>query len=184
MRLYKIDFAGNDMPTPAGTKELKTYTQSTKNGRLMLECTGKTNIYDMIQADLEDSKIENIMKRVMMGDLSVLRQSEPQYIDASTVPSSMMEVQNHIVRMKEEFQKYPDEVKKLFGYSAEEYVNEMGTKEFLHKMSPYIEKIEKISMEKNAKEYEKKVKEGAKLNYDIAIEQKNLETMNNKGVNE
>lgn len=183
MRLFTIDFAGNDMPTPAGTKELKTYTQSTKNGRLMLECTGKTNIYDMIQADLEDSKIENIMKRVMMGDLSVLRQSEPQYIDASTVPSSMMEVQNHIVRMKQEFEKYPDEVKKEFNYSAEQYVNEMGTKEFLEKMSPYIKKIEKISMEKNAKEYEKKVKEGAKLNYDIAREQERLGS-ESKGGNE
>lgn len=184
MQLYKIDFSANEIPTPAGTKELKTYTQSTKNGRLMLECTGKTNIYDMIQADLEDSKIENIMKRVMMGDLSVLRQSEPQYIDASTVPATMMEVQNHIVRMKEEFEKYPEEVKKEFGYSAEEYINEMGTKEFLKKMSPYIEKIEKISMEKNAKEYEKKVKEGAKLNYDIAREQAALEAVNSKGGNE
>lgn len=149
----------------------------------MLECTGKTNIYDMIQADLEDSKIENIMKKVMMGDLSVLRQSEPQYIDASTVPSSMMEVQNHIVRMKEEFEKYPDEVKKEFNYSAEEYVNEMGTSEFLQKMSPYIEKIEKISMEKNAKEYEKKVREGAKLNYDIAREQEKI-AAGTKGGNE
>lgn len=46
---------------------------------------------------------------------------------------------------------------------------------YLEKMSPYIEKIEKISKEKNAKEYHKKVAEGAKLNYDIAIEQQRLE---------
>lgn len=181
MQLYKIDFSAVGKETPSGSKYLNTYTQSTKNGRLMLECTGKTNVYDMIQADLEDSKIENIMKRVMMGDLSVLRQSEPQYIDASTVPASMMEVQNHIVRMKEEFEKYPDEIKKEFNYSAEEYVNEMGTKEFLEKMSPYIEKIEKISMENNAKEYEKKVKDGAKLNYDIAKEQAILEATGKGG---
>lgn len=175
MQLYKVDFAAVGKETPAGTKFLKTYTQSTLSGRLTLECTGKTNVYDMIQADLEDSKIENIMKRVMMGDLSVLRQGEPQYIDASTIPNNLMQVQNTIVRMKEEFEKMPAEVKEKFNYSAEQYVNEMGSKEFLEKMSPYIEKIEKISKEKNAAEYEKKVKEGAKLNYDIAREQKILE---------
>lgn len=174
MQKYKIDFAAEKKPTPAGNKFLATYTLSTLEGRETLERTGKTNIYEMIQADLEDSKIENVIKKVMMGDLSVLRQSEPQYIDASTMPNDMMTVQNIIVKTKQEFEKMPEEVKKLFNYSAEEYVNEMGTKEFMEKMKPYNEKIEKISMEKNAKEYEKKVREGAKLNYDIAREQAKL----------
>lgn len=174
MQKYKIDFSAEKRPTPAGTKFLPTYTLSTLDGRETLERTGKTNIYEMIQADLEDSKIENVIKRVMMGDLTVLRQSDPQYIDASTMPNDMMTVQNIIVKTKQEFEKMPEEIKKLFNYSAEEYVNEMGTKEFMEKMKPYNEKIEKISMEKNAKEYEKKVKEGAKLNYDIAREQAKL----------
>lgn len=174
MQKYKIDFAAVGNPTPAGDKFIATYTLSTLEGRETLERTGKNNVYEMIQADLEDSKIENIIKRVMMGDLSVLRQSDPQYIDASTMPNDMMTVQNIIIKTKQEFEKMPEEVKKLFNYSAEEYVNEMGTKEFIEKMKPYNEKIEKISMEKNAKEYEKKVKEGAKLNYDIAKEQARL----------
>lgn len=174
MQKYKIDFSAERIKTPAGNKFLKTYTLTTENGREELELTGKNNIYDMIQSDLEDSKIENIIKKVMMGDLSVLRQSEPQYIDSSNMPSDMMTIQNIIVKTKQEFEKMPEEVRKLFNYSAEEYVNEMGTKEFMEKMKPYNEKIEKISMEKNAREYEKKVKEGAKLNYDIAKEQARL----------
>lgn len=178
MHKYDIDFAGNGKASPAGSKYLSTYTLSTEEGRMKLQKTGKTNIYDMIQEDLEDSKIENIVKKVMLGDLSVLRQSEPQYIDASTIPNNLMQVQNIIVRMKEEFEKMPIEVKEKFNNSAEEYVNEMGSKEFLEKMTPYVEKFEKISMEKNAKEYEKKVKEGAKLNYDIAKEQKRMEVEN------
>lgn len=174
MQKYKIDFAAEIRPTPAGNKFLATYTLSTLEGRETLERTGQNNIYDMIQADLEDSKIENVIKKVMMGDMSVLRQSEPQYVDASTMPNDMMTIQNIIVKTKQEFEKMPEEVKKLFNYSAEQYVNEMGTKEFMEKMKPFNEKIEKISMEKNAREYEKKVKEGAKLNYDIAKEQAKL----------
>lgn len=175
MHKYNLDFANAGKPTPAGNKFLKTYTLSTLEGREKLECTGKTNIYDMIQADLEESKIENIIKRVMLGDLSVLRQSEPQYIDASTIPNNMMEVQNIIVRLKQEFQDMPTEVKELFHNSPEEYVNEMGTKQFLDKMSPYVDKIAKIADEKNAKEYEKKVKDKAKLNWDIKREEQELE---------
>lgn len=174
MRKYKIDFSAERIPTPSGSKFLTTYTLSTEEGRETLTPTGKNNIYDMIQADLEDSKIENVIKKVMMGDLSVLRQSEPQYIDASTMPNDMMTIQNIIVKTKQEFERMPEEVRKLFNYSAEEYVNEMGTKEFMEKMKPFNEKIEKIAMEKNAKEYERKVKEGAKLNYDIAMEQARL----------
>lgn len=174
MQKYKIDFAAEKRPTPAGNKFLTTYTLSTLEGREKLERTGKNNIYDIIQSDLEDSKIENVIKKVMMGDLSVLRQSEPQYVDASTMPNDMMTIQNIIVKTKQEFEKMPEEVKKLFNYSAEQYVNEMGTKDFMEKMKPFNEKIEKISMEKNAKEYEKKVKDGAKLNYDIAKEQARL----------
>ena len=42
-------------------------------------------------------------------------------------------------------------------------------------MAPYNEKVAKIAAEKNHQEYMAKVKEGAKLNYDIAKEQAALE---------
>ena len=51
----------------------------------------------------------------------------------------------------------------------------MGSKEYNDIMSKYNEQVAKIAEEKNFKEYQKKVKEGAKLNYDIAREQKVLE---------
>lgn len=123
-----LEYEKQTIPAPSGQMFLDTYTLSTLEGRTKLEKTGKTNIYEMIQADLEDSKVENIVKRVMMGDLTALRQSDPQYIDASTMPTNMMQVQNLIVKMKEEFEKYPEEIKQKFNYSAEEYVNEMGSK--------------------------------------------------------
>lgn len=170
----KIEYEKQSLPTPAGRMYLNTYTLSTLEGRETLTKTGETNVYEKIQKDLEESKIENIIKRVMMGDLTALRAGDPQYIDSSTIPNNLMQVQNTIVRMKEEFLKMPEEVRRMFNYSAEQYVNEMGTKEYLEKMSPYIEKIEKISKEKNAKEYEKKVREGAKLNYDIEKEKMRL----------
>lgn len=180
MHQYRTIEAVPRVGSPVGDKYLTTYTMSTKHGRVKLEKSGQTDIEEYVQQDLESTKIENIMHKIALGDLSVLRQSEPQYVDTSTMPKSMMEAQNLIVRSKEEFEKYPTEVKRLFNYSAEQYINEMGTKEYLEKMSPFIQKIEKISKEKNAAEYEKKIKEGAKLNYDIAKAQAALEGGENK----
>lgn len=81
-----------------------------------------------------------------------------------------MEAQNLQIRLQDEFYKMPIEVRREFNNSPEQYVNEMGTPEFLEKMTPYNEKILAISKEKSMKEYEKKVKEGAKLNLDIERE--------------
>ena len=69
----------------------------------------------------------------------------------------------------------PLEVRQKFDNSPEQYVQEMGTQTYLDKMTPYNEQLKKIAAEKDHAEYLEKVKAGAKLNYDIALEQKKLE---------
>lgn len=162
--------------TPSGTPYINTYQEEIKDGRMTLTKTGQTNVYERIQADLESCKIENILHAVAMGDLNALNQREATYCDATTMPKNLMEAQNLVLRMKDEFYKMPMEVRKEFGNSPDTYVEEMGTKEFFEKMAPYNEKIAAISKEKSMKEYEKKVAEGAKLNIDIE-----RETMRQKG---
>ena len=164
------------IPTNEGTRYINTYQEIIdKKGKLKLEKTGETNVYEMIQADAESCKIENILHAVAMGDLSALQQREASYVDATTMPKSLREAQDLVIRMKDEFYKMPIEVRKEFNNSPEQYVSLMGTEEFKEIMSPYNEKIAKIAAEKSDKEYRQKVKEGAKLNYDIAKEQAALE---------
>ena len=161
--------------TPCGTGLLNVYQEEIKDGIKTLVFTGYTNVYEEIQMDLESTKIENILHAALMGDLSALRAREGSYCDTTTMPKTLMEAQNLVIRMKNEFEKMPLEVKEKFNNSADKYVELMGTKEFNEIMSPYNEKVAKIAAEKSHKEYEKKVKEGAQLNYDIARAQKALE---------
>lgn len=162
--------------TPAGNQYINTYQEIIdKKGKMRLEKTGQTNVYELIQQDAENCKIENILKRVAMGDLEALNQREATYVDATTLPKSLMEAQNLTIRLKDEFYKMPLEVRKEFNNSPEQYVSLMGTDEFKNIMSPYNEKIAKIAAEKNDKEYRRKVEEGAKLNYDIAKAQQEME---------
>lgn len=156
--------------TPAGTQFINTYQEVIKSGRKTLEKTGQHNVYEEIQLDAESCKIENILHAVAMGDLNALHQRDASYVDATTMPKTLMEAENLTIKMKDEFYKMPLEVRRLFDNSPDAYVSEMGTQEFMEKMAPYNEKIAAISKEKSMKEYEKKIKEGAQLNIDIERE--------------
>lgn len=157
--------------TPEGRRYIKTYQEViNKDGKKGLEWTGDHNVYDEIQTYADECKIEKILQRVAMGDLAALQQREATYIDATTMPKSLMEAQNLAIRMKDEFYKMPLEVRREFDNSPDKYVSLMGTEEFKNIMAPYNEKILAISKEKNDKEYRQKVKDGAKLNLDIERE--------------
>lgn len=156
------------IPTPSGDEFLNTYQEEVqKNGNIELVCVGKTNVYDKIQEELESTKIENILQRVAMGDLSMLRAQEPIYIDATTFPKNLMECQNIVLKAKQEFEKFPKEVKELFNNSADAYVAQMGTQEFFEKMTPYNEKIANIEKAGSLKKYKEEVAKQAKFEKDV-----------------
>ena len=121
----------------------------------------------MIQQDAELCKIENILHAVAMGDLSALKQREATYCDTTTMPKNLMEAQNLVLRMKDEFYKMPVEVRKEFGNDPERYVSLMGTEEFKEIMAPYNDKIAAIAKEESHAAYRAKVEEQAKFNLDL-----------------
>lgn len=169
-KVYTIFNRPKPKNTPAGDRFLNVYQEEVqKDGSIELICTGKTNIYDRIQEDLEASKIENILKATAMGDLSMLRAQEPVYIDATTFPKNLMECSNIVIKAKEEFEKFPTEVKELFNNSPDQYVHQMGTQEFFEKMSPYNKKISEIEKAGNLKKYNEKVAQEAKFQKDVEL---------------
>lgn len=138
-----------------------------KDGTTILEETGQKNIYEYIQSFAEQSKIENILHAAALGDLSVFNQRETTYADATILPKSLMEAQNLVLRMKQEFETMPIEVREIFNNSPEMYVNMMGTEEFNEKMAPYNKKIADIQKAGSLKAYQTKVKEAAQFNKDV-----------------
>lgn len=150
----------------AGSRYENTYQEEIdkKSGKKVLVKVGETCVYDMIQADLEQSKIENIIHKLAMGDLSVLREAELTYVDADDFPKNLMEAQNIVVKAKAEFDKFPPEVKKEFNNSAEQYVSEMGTEEFIKKMSPFNDEIAKKTKAETDAAFNAKVDETVAFN--------------------
>lgn len=154
--------------SPTGNGMLNVYEEQLVKGHKELKKTGETNVYEKIQLDLEQSKIENILHRLAMGDLNALNQRDATYMDATTMPKELRETLNIVLKAKNEFEKFPIEVKELFHNSPDEYVSQMGTKEYLDKMAPYNKKIKDIAEAGSMKEYEKKVQQQAKFENDVA----------------
>ena len=153
---------------PAGTKYLNVYEEQEKRGHKELVKIGETCVYDMIQEDLESSKIENILHQIALGNLEALNAKDATYFDATVMPKELRETLNLVLKAKQEFKKFPVEVKELFHNSPDEYVAEMGTKEFFDKMSPYNKKIADIEKAGTKAAYDKKVAEQAQFENDVA----------------
>lgn len=157
--------------TTAGSRLLEVFQEEiTKDGKKELVCIGKTNVWNKIQEGKEKTEIKNVLQAVALGDLSLLKSQEPQYIDTTTLPKNLMEANNIVLKAKQEFEKMPKEVREKFNFSADEYVNEMGSKEFFDKMSPYNEKIKAIEEAGSLKKYNEKVAAQAKFEKDVAAQ--------------
>ena len=158
-------------PNNAGKEYENDYKERiNEDGYLSLEKVGETNVYAKIQTDLESTKIENILHAVAMGDLRALQKREAMFMDCTEMPKNLMEAQNIVLKAKQEFYELPLEVRKEFDNSPELYVSQMGTKEYMDKLAPYMQKIANIKAEQENAEYLAKVKAQAKLENDVAAE--------------
>lgn len=105
-------------------------------GHKYLEEDGKTNIYDKIQESLEETKIENIIRRAVGGDESALAVMHGTYMDTTNMPKSLAEMQQAIITATEEFYKLPIEIRQKFDQSPEQFIAEYGSEEWTKKLTP------------------------------------------------
>lgn len=88
--LTAYDGIQRTIPSPSGEKlEPKYEYKETKDEGKKLIITGETDVYAKIQEHLEDTKIENILKRASAGDNSVFR-PDGIYEDFADVPKDFI----------------------------------------------------------------------------------------------
>lgn len=136
MEFYTAFNRPESVEAERGSETAPTYEYriDKKTGKKKLVQTGETNIYEMIQASLESSKLENIIKKFTAGDLSVLNQIEGQYLDISEIPTNLMDIQNMIYKCKGEFEKLDPETRSKFENSVEKYISLYGSEEWANNM--------------------------------------------------
>lgn len=146
------------METEAGSEYATTYEiELDSQNHKSLVATGKTHIYPEIQSHLEETKIENILANALLGDTEALNRVQGKYVDCTEMPTNLAEAQGMIIKLQNEFDTLPIDVRRQFNFSVEEYISKFGSEDWATAMG-YVktEPITEIVTEK--------VTEGAEVN--------------------
>lgn len=125
---------------PSGNKYEYIYEMDIdSNGhKILVKTENMENVYEKIQESLEETKIENIIRRAIGGDPMALAQTNGQYFDATDAPQSLAEAQRMIIQATEDFYKLPLTIREKFDHSPEKYINEFGTESWIGKLDGII----------------------------------------------
>lgn len=108
----------------------------TDEGRELVK-TGETDVYALIQSRLDETKIENIIKRATYDPNTLGSQewrTNETMTDISDMPTNYHEWYGRIKDAEEEFNKLPIEIKSKWDNDVEKYIMSYGTEEWADKM--------------------------------------------------
>lgn len=114
-----------------------------KYGQKVLVKTGEFNMYEMIQESLEETKIENILQRVAMGDNSVMR-PDGIYADITEVPKNLIEARQQMQKLENLWNGLDNEIKKKYDFSVDKFIGASGTESWLLDMGLIEPKAEPV----------------------------------------
>lgn len=120
--------------TPTGKMLEPTYGyEVNKQGQKILVCTGQTNVWEKIQESLEESKIENILKRVAAGDNSVFR-PDAIYQDLTIMPKNLIEAKQMMQQLENTWNGLPTDIKNKYDNDLELFIAKAGSEKWMKDM--------------------------------------------------
>lgn len=102
-----------------------------EKGRVVLEESGRENIYDQIQSFAESCDIHVLMSRYLNGDVSALSKAQGQFLDVTAFPKTYADMLNFVNDMEKQFMALPAEIRSKFGNSFSEYLAASGSPDFM-----------------------------------------------------
>lgn len=121
--------------TDPGSPEHITYAgHYDEKGRVVLEESGRENIYDFIQSHAESCDIHVLMKRYQNGDVEALSQKQGFYGDFLDFPKTYADALNHMNEMERQFMALPVETREKFGNSFTEFLAASAEPDFLDRL--------------------------------------------------
>jgi len=172
MKFYSAYNPSPTIPTPTGDgTEDKFELRIDKNGVKNLEKVGKTNLYEKIQAGLEQTLIYNILERFNAGDTAVLEKAKGQFGDFTQFPTNLAEAQQQVINAEIMFNELPVKVRKEFNESYTQFLASFSDGSYKEIFEKYLPKdaVKEVSKEEVIKP--DAVKD---LNTQIALKQQEL----------
>lgn len=128
---YAFDLDQSLRFTPAGSKEVPVYSvRINDSGSKEVYQSGSRDLYEVIQSSLEESKVQNIIRRALGGDVTALAQRNGSYMDVTALPTNMIDISNLAIRLRSEFDSLPVDLRQKFDNSVDKFVSLYGTPEW------------------------------------------------------
>lgn len=142
---YRTAYEGRERHiAPSGSRYQNEYEyQIDSYGRKVLKKTGETDLYARIQEELEETKIENILRKAAIGDMSNFR-PDGIYADLSKMPNNFIEARQAIQNLENEWRKLPMETKNHYNNSIDEFIAQAGTEAWQVDMGLLKKNVEAI----------------------------------------
>lgn len=138
-------------PTGNGIEKTYGYKVNSRGQKELVE-TGERNIYEEIQSYKEDCLIENILKRVAIGDMSDFR-PDGIYQDISEIPTNLIDAKKEMVKVENIWNGLSNEQKAKYDFSLESFIADTGSEAWLINMGfMQPEEAPKIEPEKTTVE--------------------------------
>lgn len=134
--LFKTQYDARDRVfSDPGSPEHITYAgHYDDKGRVVLEESGRENIYDYIQSFADSCDIHVLMNRYQNGDVTALSQKQGFFGDFLDFPKTYAEALNHMNEMERQFMALPPETREKFGNSFSEFLAASGESDFLDRL--------------------------------------------------
>lgn len=144
---FKTQYDARDRVfTDPGSPEHITYAgHYDEKGRVVLEESGRENLYDYIQSYAESCDIHVLMKRYANGDVDALSQKQGFYGDFLDFPKTYAEALNHMNEMERQFMALPVETREKFGNSFTEFLAASGEADFLERLGIKAEEPKEVT---------------------------------------
>ena len=143
-----------EFPAPTGTGKEPEYSWETDiNGKEKLVQTGERDVYAEIQENLEQTKIENILKRFM----DPVNGEKPTWgdIDTTDMPTNLAEAQQQLINAENIFNGLDTETRRKFDNSVKQFIASFGKTEWIEKMGINQKSPAQIEKERTAENIEK-----------------------------
>lgn len=116
-------------PSGTGTRPIWEYEINSK-GKKILAITGEQNIYEEIQAQADECKIENILAKVAVGDMSNFR-PDGIYQDITDIPNNLIQARQEMQKIENLWRNLPGETKAKYNWDVNEYMSKAGEEAWL-----------------------------------------------------
>lgn len=125
----------NEFVTCNGSDVHITYSPKVlDNGVIKLVPSGKENIQEKINSFRDQCDISYILKRLQLGDTSVLNNKVPNYGDFTSAPKSYAEALQCVIDAEKKFYDLPLDTRNLFDNDYRQWFATAGSPDWLDKM--------------------------------------------------